>query len=291
MRNPDVMLRARLDVTVWTVETAPYRALDIRDAVRPYWIVSHIRAGQVITETRGARIDARPGDVMVHPPHLPFSECAAGPGVHEWMGFEASLPGEGAPLDLFNRFPLSPVVPLGARRERFSAIFRPLEQTWRDARPAANDLAAAGFAALLLSEVIAAWDEAGAPARPEGFRQPTERFAGLIAYMEAHLAERLTRDDLARRVCLHPGSLDRAFRAAHGTPPLRLLQEMRLTRARRLLETTDDTLDAVARACGLGDATRLSRQFRARFGTAPGAYRAALRLRDAPLYPRTPPGA
>jgi transcriptional regulator GlxA family with amidase domain len=45
---------------------------------------------------------------------------------------------------------------------------------------------------------------------------------------------------------------------------------MRLSEVRRRLETTDETLETIARYVGLTDATHLSRLFRARFGMAPG---------------------
>jgi AraC-like DNA-binding protein len=275
MRVPPSVIRARIDAAVWIVETAPYASLDLRGTTRPYWIVSHVLEGAVVTETGGLRYSVGPGDVMVHPPNLPFSETAAGPGIHQWMGFEASS--ESA-ATLFARYPVPPVVSLGARRQTYRATFEALENVCGEPedRPG-RTLRAASLASLLLAEALAAWADAGCPPRPDAFAPPSERFAAVVAYMETRLADRLTREDLARRAFLHPGSFDRAFSAAYGRPPMRLLQEMRLARAQSLLETTEETLDAVARAAGLGDAGRLGRLFRARFGISPGAYRTRAR--------------
>ena len=95
--------------------------------------------------------------------------------------------------------------------------------------------------------------------------------------MQAHLQEKLTRDDLARLAHLHPGYFDRAWRAAYGTSPLALLRDMRLRHARSLLERTDHTLDHVAQQCGMGEATHFSRVFRAHVGQSPGQYRQSAR--------------
>ena len=52
-----------------------------------------------------------------------------------------------------------------------------------------------------------------------------------------------------------------------------LLLETRLTRAKSLLSTTDLSLAEVAEACGLGDAYRFNKIFKARLGEPPGRWR------------------
>jgi transcriptional regulator GlxA family with amidase domain len=64
------------------------------------------------------------------------------------------------------------------------------------------------------------------------------------------------------------------FRALVGEAPMRYLTELRLTRAARLLRTTDATLTDVARSVGYGSEDALSRAFKARFGEAPSVFRA-----------------
>jgi AraC-like DNA-binding protein len=266
-------LHERLDISLQVVATSPYPRLDLSGLVNASWIVSHVVFGSVVTETRGLRFAAGPGDVMVHPPQVPFSERAGGPGVHQWMALTVTRSGEMAPSDVLLQQPVSPVVALGARAEGYRQTFALLDEEWRREPDQRSPLRIAGLTALLLDTVIAAWTDAGAEARPPEIRTPKGRFADLLLYVERHLAERITRDDLARRACLHPGSFDRAFRAAHGDSPIRVLQAMRLARARRLLETTDDTLEHIAAAVGLGDAAHFGRVFRARLGMSPGAYR------------------
>jgi AraC-like DNA-binding protein len=277
---PPPPFHQHIEIALHIVQTAPYVRLALESVTFPFWIASHVQTGLVETETAGIRQTVRPGDVMVHPPHVPFSERAEGPGVHQWFAFDTAGGDGGAAdtRDLLSRFPVSLVVPLGpARGARYADAFRALESAWgadQNTAPPGSDLRTAALAALLLAEIIDAWNEAGGIPRPAAAQPRRERFAEVVAHMETHLSERVTRDDLAAIACLHPGSFDRAFRAAYGLPPLRLLQEMRLRRARRLLQTTNDTLEAIARACGLGDAARLGRTFRARYGVSPGAWRA-----------------
>jgi AraC-like DNA-binding protein len=64
------------------------------------------------------------------------------------------------------------------------------------------------------------------------------------------------------------------FHALVGQPPMRYLTDLRLTRAARLLRSTDATVSDVARSVGYGSEESLSRAFKNRFGEAPSGYRA-----------------
>ena len=71
--------------------------------------------------------------------------------------------------------------------------------------------------------------------------------------------------------------LARHFRAATGTTPLQWLLTQRIRRAQELLETTDDSIDAIAAAAGMGTATTLRRHFHRTVGVPPDTYRRTFR--------------
>ncbi|SOD63414.1 transcriptional regulator, AraC family [Streptomyces zhaozhouensis] len=98
------------------------------------------------------------------------------------------------------------------------------------------------------------------------------------------LDQPLTVEDLARRAGMSARHLGRHFRAATGTTPLRWLLTQRIRRAQELLETTGDTVDAIATATGMGTATTLRRHFQRTVGVPPDTYRRTFRA-------RTPSGA
>jgi AraC-like DNA-binding protein len=64
------------------------------------------------------------------------------------------------------------------------------------------------------------------------------------------------------------------FRMLVGQAPMRYVTELRLSRAARLLRSTDATIADVARSVGYGSEDALSRAFKARFGEAPSVFRA-----------------
>ena len=65
----------------------------------------------------------------------------------------------------------------------------------------------------------------------------------------------------------------RMFTDQVGCPPGRYVERVRVEAARRVLETGDDGLAAVARRCGFGTAETFRRAFLRQVGVTPGAYR------------------
>jgi AraC-like DNA-binding protein len=261
-------VREQLTFSLHHVEESSYSSLAIRDMCRPDWTISHVRQGCVQTTTGGESFWAQRGDVMIHPPQVPFCESSSSTGTHEWFASSIQVWPQ---LDLLQRYPVTPVVTLRSPDE-YSRIFRNLYTVWSDSAAPQRELLLLSLTMQLLSAIVQSWQEQGAVARPASM-QNDGRFAAVVAHMTLNLERKISRDELARVAHLHPGYFDRVFRSHYGMAPLQMLRDLRLRRAQDLLESTSQTLDAVAHACGLGNAAQLSRAFYARFGQAPGQYR------------------
>ena len=83
----------------------------------------------------------------------------------------------------------------------------------------------------------------------------------------------LTVEALAARVGMSPRNLARRFKEEAGVTPAAYVEALRVEAARRLLESTDLTVGAVARRVGVAHAETLHRSFRRRLGTTPQQYR------------------
>jgi AraC family transcriptional regulator, transcriptional activator FtrA len=99
----------------------------------------------------------------------------------------------------------------------------------------------------------------------------------LLEWLQEHLDEPLTVDDLARMAVMSPRTLARRFRDATGTTPLKWLTHQRVQRAQELLTTTDLPVDVIASRVGMGTAANLRQHFRAATELSPAAYRARYR--------------
>ena len=92
-------------------------------------------------------------------------------------------------------------------------------------------------------------------------------------FMESNLAREITVDDLARRTGMSARNFDRRFRAAVGDAPSSYLQRLRIEKAKRLLETTNDGVAEIMVKVGYQDERSFRRLFHALTELSPRAYR------------------
>jgi transcriptional regulator GlxA family with amidase domain len=116
--------------------------------------------------------------------------------------------------------------------------------------------------------------EAPIPKTPEA---PT--LEPVLEWLMGHLDRTVTVDELAARAGMAPRTFARRFRAETGTTPHDWLTNQRVLLARRLLEETPLSVEAVADRAGFGDAAALRHHFARRVGATPQTYRATFRDR------------
>ncbi len=104
-----------------------------------------------------------------------------------------------------------------------------------------------------------------------------EPLAGLLGWMLEHVDEDLSVAELARRAGMSPRTFARRFRGLTGATPHQWLLSQRILLAQRLLETTDEPVERVARRCGFGTAAGLRQHFGRAVSSSPQAYRRAFR--------------
>ncbi|WP_271222832.1 GlxA family transcriptional regulator [Streptosporangium carneum] len=94
-------------------------------------------------------------------------------------------------------------------------------------------------------------------------------------WLTEQLHRPLSLADMAAHAHLAERTFTRRFKAETGLSPLQWLQRRRLDHARRLLETTDATVEVVAARAGFPSALAMRERFRQATGTTPGQYRNA----------------
>ncbi len=106
-------------------------------------------------------------------------------------------------------------------------------------------------------------------------------FAGTVDWLQEHLHEPVTVEDLAARCAMSPRTFARRFTASTGTTPYQWLILQRIQLAQRLLETSDLTIDSVAEKSGFSTAANLRKHFTRAVHTSPQAYRRTFAARRA----------
>ena len=100
--------------------------------------------------------------------------------------------------------------------------------------------------------------------------------ARVLDAVVADPAQKWSVESLASLVHLSRSALTARFQKALGRSPVRMLREVRMGEARRLLSQQGLSVEAVAARCGYGSLAAFSRAFAADHGASPQSWRAAV---------------
>lgn len=104
----------------------------------------------------------------------------------------------------------------------------------------------------------------------------TDEVKAVCAFMERHYAEHISLEKLCRCVGLSKSTLLRAFAREKGMTPYRYLENIRVRRAKELLERGVPPCEAALRT-GFSDQSHLTNYFSRFLGLPPGIYREMFR--------------
>jgi AraC-like DNA-binding protein len=215
--------------------------------------------------TGGERHTVEAGQVVVIPPGVPHAYGAG--KVHPWTIWWLHLAGDDV-KDLLRAAGLDtphPPVWVDDLYRLTTLIDEALTHLGHDDSPGAT-MGASGAAWHLLALLTP--DQRPSRDRMDPVRQ-------VIGLLQSQVATRTTVAELAATANLSPSHFAALFRRATGLGVLQYQTSLRMTKARVLLDTTDEPVSAVARAVGYPDPFYFSRQFHALHGMSPSAYRAA----------------
>jgi AraC-like DNA-binding protein len=126
------------------------------------------------------------------------------------------------------------------------------------------------FAPLLLSHA----EDARTLSQP-GWEHPAIKHTK--DYLQAHYAQEVSLQELARVVHMSPFHLARIFRQVVGLPPHAYQTQLRLAHARKLL-AQDFDVSYVAMETGFCDQSHFAQQFKRHYQLTPGSYRKTARF-------------
>ena len=96
----------------------------------------------------------------------------------------------------------------------------------------------------------------------------------VLKYMEQHSCENITSSSISRKYNYDEAYFCRKFKAVTGLPPMKYIKILRLEKAQRMLEETDQSIAQIAQGCGFCDSDYFGRCFKSHFGVSPTAYAA-----------------
>ncbi len=132
----------------------------------------------------------------------------------------------------------------------------------------AVDIHGAGLIHQLLSLLLESVCKPHAPKLPEAV-------SGICDYLSEHYSQAISLDILSKQVSLSKFHLLRVFRQHLGMTPFEYLQNIRITKAKELLRTTDLSVGMIANAVGIDSASYFIAAFKKLEGITPHKYRSA----------------
>ncbi|WP_326835548.1 AraC family transcriptional regulator [Amycolatopsis rhabdoformis] len=160
----------------------------------------------------------------------------------------------------------------GAAGQQLRATFELLAREDAEAG-LGSGLVTSRLADVLFVQAIRAFCETGGGTLGWLAAQRDPRLAAATRALHADLAHPWTVEALAREAGLSRSAFAAAFRAVVGETPLGYLTSWRLHQAKRLLHETDLSVAQIAARVGYESNAALTRVFRRREGTTPGAWR------------------
>ncbi len=126
-----------------------------------------------------------------------------------------------------------------------------------------------------------------------GLLSASSKLGDALALMHANLGEPLSTDDIANLVGVSRRQLERLFKQHLDELPARWYLQLRLDRARGLLQQSSQSILQIGLSCGFASGPHFSRAYRAHFGHTPREERAgrAAAWRTAPAASAGPANA
>ncbi len=104
-------------------------------------------------------------------------------------------------------------------------------------------------------------------------------FLIVLDYIEKHLAEDITLEDLSEIAHFEKAYLITKFKEIWGLSPMKYVNALRIERAKQLLSTTEKSITDIAYETGFGSIHYFTRYFKDSTGITPSEYRTKNRIR------------
>ena len=95
----------------------------------------------------------------------------------------------------------------------------------------------------------------------------------IVNFLEANLHRQIKMAEMTALVGLSASRVDNLFKAEFGKSPGQYLKDLRMQKARLLLETTTMKIKQIRLAVGYRDHSHFFQDFKKRFGLTPSEYR------------------
>lgn len=265
------LMRSYLDNTQVVLQTAWYTK------VTPQWGINvgvpevcrlyFIREGTGWIQVRNTRIYPKPGQLLLLPAghQLEFDTDANNTFGKYWCHFTATV----GDVNLFQLLELPYCIEV-KDVQLMERKFEELIASYKD-----SSLTSRLRIKVHLLEIISMFVESAIEQKLQvgmAAAAETGKIHTVLTYIDDHLTHKMTIEDLARLVHLHPNYFMSYFKSVLGVSPISYIQRKRLEKAKLLLLSDEITISDIAEQVGM-ELYYFSRLFKKQVGQSPSEYR------------------
>ena len=227
------------------------------------YLVMHVTRGCCQVEWGGRQFRAQEGQVVTLDCYSPHAYHTTTGWEAEWLHFDG--PCARGYLDAITGGD-SPVLSL-KNSYRFEKNLHQIYTRFRDAAPVREALLS-NYIVNLLTELLVGREMANPGAQSAGIIEDS------ITYINDHLTQSLSLDDLAAQAALSPFYFSRLFKKETGFTPHQYVLAARINNAKFLLHSTSDSVKKICFAVGFSSECSFCTAFKRETGVTPSEYRA-----------------
>lgn len=234
----------------------------------PYYVMSYHKSGRAKLRVGKDTYSIEPGTVICLPPNVEHDHYkdTNDETVFLWWHFTYEIAGS---MDVLKMFQI-PVTFRLQDEEQFESVFNQfIQATSKNGYLPLSILRQAKALELLyiLLDNALSTKRAGI----EGLSSQT--FLGILSRIVQHPEQTVSLRGLAEELHMHPTYISNRFKEVFGKSPMQMQREMRIQRAKTLLQSGEMRVAEIAEALGFKENQNFTRLFKSYVGVSPSQYR------------------
>ena len=226
------------------------------------FLIVYMKKGQCIVTTNNQTYTARENQIILLDCYKPHGYYTTIGWESEWIHFD------GIAATAYYQMITEASGPIITLRDsyRFEKYLHKIYQLFRE-NASIKEALVSQYITNILTELLVSRDN------PSGHSEPSDIIEETTAYMNEHLTEPLTLDDLAARASLSPYYFTRLFKKETGFTPHEYLIAMRINSAKFLLKTTSASIKEICFLTGFASESSFCTTFKKWVNATPSSYR------------------
>lgn len=238
--------------------------------------LSIIRSGQLEYLIEGKKYTLKKDDVLIFNPGVHHqaiinTDTVCGE-LHIGIG---NLHIDGAESNYMNVSKWPPIISMKKYQNEFEECCKEIEKEER-LRSLGHSFMLKALTMKLILIIYREMDELSVPTSLQGTdlasRDKKIIVQSIIDYMREYYMTDISLDNISKNMYLSPVYISKIFKEEIGTSPINYLIQIRLEKAKEMMENEDLPVNVVAKSVGYEDAYYFSKLFKKYYGSAPSTY-------------------